>query len=311
MKTLKLRISGMHCESCERTLKRAIGKLPNIQEVKLKYDNEIAEIIYNQEININELIETIRQVGYDATLFNGNNSKEIKPKFEHYINSLFDKKNEVEGKLIFNAAVSFIILLALELIAYYGFFRSIPNFWSIFGYYLIFLLISIVLIAIAIWHVKAYGNNFSCMTGMMIGMTIGMVSGFLIGLIVGATNGMFIGTIAGMTIGMSVGSWTGKCCGAMGVMEGMMAGLMGGLMGAMTSLMMLNDHLKIIIPILVIASSIILIGLDYLIYKETTGAQIRKINKPSFSSFLTLCFIVTMIITWLMVYGPRSALFRI
>src|SRR3989338_1060579 len=279
MKTLKLRISGMHCESCERTLKRAIGKLPNIQEVKLKYDNEIAEIVYNQEININELIETVRQVGYDATLFNGNNSKEIKPKFEHYINSLFDKKNEVEGKLILNATVSFIILLVLELIAYYGFFRSIPNFWSIFGYYLIFLLISIVLIAIAIWHVKSYGNNFSCMTGMM--------------------------------IGMSVGTWAGKCCGAMGVMEGMMAGLMGGLMGAMTSLMVLNDHLKIIIPILVIASSIILIGLDYLIYKETTGAQIRKINKPSFSSFLTLCFIVTMIITWIMVYGPRSALFSI
>ena len=142
-------------------------------------------------------------------------------------------------------------------------------------------------------------------------MTIGMISGFLIGLVVGATNGMFVGSIVGMTIGMSVGTWAGKCCGAMGVMEGMMAGLMGGLMGAMTSLMVLNDHLKIIIPILVIASSIILIGLDYLIYKETTGAQIRKINKPSFSSFLTLCFIVTMIITWIMVYGPKSALFSI
>ena len=127
---------------------------------------------------------------------------------------------------------------------------------------------------------------------------------------VGATNGMFIGSVAGIVIGMVVGTWTGMCCGVMGTIEGMMAGLMGGLMGSMTSLMLLNDHLKLIIPILVVASSVILIGLDYLIFKETTGTQIRKINKQSFLPFLTVCFITMMLLTWLMVYGPKSALFR-
>ena len=148
------------------------------------------------------------------------------------------------------------------------------------------------------------------MTGMMVGMTIGMISGFLIGLMVGATNGMFIGSLAGIFTGMTTGIWTGKCCGIMGVMEGMMAGLMGGLMGAMTSLMLFNDNLKIIIPILVIASSIILIALDFLIFRENTGTQIRKINKQSFLSFLSICFIVAMTLTWIMVYGPRSILFQ-
>src|SRR3989338_4878010 len=157
-----------------------------------------------------------------------------------------------------------------------------PNFFSRFGYYLIFLIVAVAINTLSIWHIKAYGNLFTCMTGMMVGMTIGMTSGFLIGLIIGATNGMFIGTIAGVIIGIAVGIWCGKCCGIMGVLEGMMAGLMGGLMGAMTSLMLFNDNLKIIIPILVIASSIILIALDFLIFRENTGTQIRKINKQSF-----------------------------
>ena len=308
MKTLKLRIFGMHCEACERTLKRAIEKLTNITNVDLKYTNELAEISYDSEINTNEVIETVRKVGYDAKLDNKNTENETK--FNHYINSLTNKKNEIEGNLIKNTIISLIILFGIELIAYYGFFTNITNFWSRFGYYLVFLVISVVLCAMAVWHVKGYGNNFSCMTGMMIGMTIGMSSGFLIGLVVGATNGMFIGSLVGIIIGMFAGSYTGKCCGAMGIMEGMMAGLMGGLMGAMTSLMMINDHLKIMIPILVIATSTILIGLDYLIYKETSRNEIRKINKPSLLTFLTLCFIITIVLTWIMIYGPKSILFQ-
>ncbi|MBS3149452.1 heavy metal translocating P-type ATPase [Candidatus Woesearchaeota archaeon] len=300
----------MHCESCEITLKRAFKKLNDVKDVKLSYDNEIAEIIYNPDINIDSVIETIRSVGYDATVYDGKNIDIEKPKFSHYVNSLLDKKNEVEGSLIKITILTFITLLGIQAIAYYGFFMDIPEFWSRFGYYIIFLIISIVLSAVAVWHVKAYGNNFTCTTGMMIGMTIGMVSGFLIGLMVGATNGMFIGSVAGIVIGMVVGTWTGMCCGVMGTIEGMMAGLMGGLMGSMTSLMLLNDHLKLIIPILVVASSVILIGLDYLIFKETTGTQIRKINKQSFLPFLTVCFITMMLLTWLMVYGPKSALFR-
>ena len=310
MKTLKLRISGMHCESCEITLKRAISKIEHIKDVRLNYDNEIAEIDYNPEIGINSVIDTIRAVGYDATVYDGRQKIIDKPNFYQFVNSLFDKKNEVEGNLLKISFLTFFILAILEVVAYYGFFRNLPNFWQTYGYYIIFLIISIILSAVAVWHVKAYGNTFTCMTGMMVGMTIGMISGFLIGLMVGATNGMFIGSLAGIFAGMTVGIWTGKCCGIMGVMEGMMAGLMGGLMGAMTSLMLFNDNLKIIIPILVIASSIILIALDFLIFRENTGTQIRKINKQSFLSFLSICFIVAMTLTWIMVYGPRSILFQ-
>ncbi|MBI2498803.1 cation transporter [Candidatus Woesearchaeota archaeon] len=305
MNILKLRITGMHCEACEKTLKKALSKLDHVKDIDIKYSNELAKISYNPEINVNQAIDIIRQVGYDATVANGDYSSD-NINIKGYLKNLKNKE-KLEGNLIYLALGTLLVLGILEVIAYYGFFIDIPNFFNRFGYYIIFLIISVVVCGTSIWHIKAYGNSFSCMSGMMVGMTIGMISGFLIGMIVGATNGMFIGSVAGILIGMFAGSWTGKCCGVMGIMEGMMAGLMGGLMGAMTSLMLLNDNLKIIIPILVTSSVMILIGLDYMIYKETVD---KTFNKPGFMQFITFCFIVTMALTFLMIYGPKSLLFQ-
>lgn len=204
-----------------------------------------------------------------------------------------------------------IILLSLfELIAYYGFFKNIPDFNQRFRYFLIFLVISAAICAAAIRNIKPYEKQFGCMSGMMIGMTIGMIFGFLTGLVVGSTNGMFIGSLSGMIIGMAAGAWCGSCCGIMGIMEGLMAGFMGGLMGPMTTLMMLNDNLRIIIPILVFISFIILYGLDYMIAKEVKESELKLTKPNSLLSVVILSFIITMLLTWLMVYGPKSALFR-
>jgi len=307
MTTLKLRIVGMHCESCEKVLKKSLSKVDHVLDINLRHNNEIATLTYDSEININGVIDTIRQAGYDATVINGDNI-ESEVKFKHYLKDL-KQKHKVEGRLIGVAVGTLCILAFLEIIAYFGFFKNIPDFFNSYGYYLIFLVISVVLSATSVWHIKAYGNFFSCMTGMMIGMTTGMISGFLIGMIVGATNGMFIGSVVGIIIGMGLGIFTGRCCGIMGILEGMMAGLMGGLMGAMTSLMLLNDHLKLIIPIITLASAAIIIGLDYIIYKEAAKTK-EKFKNHSFIPFVTLCFIFTMIITFIMVYGPKSVLFR-
>lgn len=217
---------------------------------------------------------------------------------------------KVEKSMIKTSVYTLIFLVLLELVAYFGFFRNIPDFFSKYGYYLIFLVISILINMVAVWHIKAYQHVFSCTVGMMIGMTVGMTSGFSISLIIGATNGMFIGSIAGLAIGMFIGSYAGNCCGIMGIMEGMMAGLMGGLMGAMTSVMTLNDNIKLFVPILIACMIIILTGLIILIYQE----EIRK--KPDvhykgydFLPFITVNFIITLALTFLMVYGPRSFLF--
>ena len=215
----------------------------------------------------------------------------------------------IERSMIKTGIYTLIVLVLTEIIAYFGFFRNIPDFFSKYGYYLIFLVISIVINSMAFWHIKAYRHVFACTTGMMVGMTVGMSTGFSIGLIIGATNGMFMGSLAGIIIGMVIGSYAGNCCGIMGVMEGMMAGLMGGLMGGMTSVMTLNDNIKYFVPLLVFSIFIILIGLIVMVYEE----EIKKKNYVEYKGFqflpfITVNFIITVGLTFLMIYGPRSFL---
>src|SRR3989344_8568927 len=307
MQELKLRIIGMRCLSCEKLLKKAILTLPYISDVKISFTNEIATLNCTKESNLHEIIYIIQQAGYDATLFNGTLPKES-TSFKSYIRHL-KQKDRVEGKLIIYAISILFILAALEILAYYAFFRNIQNFFNSYGYYLIFMVISITITGISLLHIKIYGDKFSCMSGMIIGMTSGMISGFLIGMLVAATNGMFIGSVAGIFIGMVTGLTAGKCCGVMGIMEGTMAGFMGGLMGAMTTLMMLNDHLRLIILLIVLISLSILIGLDYMIFKEMKDSK-PVIPEYSFLLLTTTSFIITIIITFLMILGPKSALFQ-
>ena len=217
---------------------------------------------------------------------------------------------KMEKSLIKTALYTLLFLIVVEIIAYFGFFRGIQGFFSKFGYYIIFLVISIFINSIAIWHIKAYDHMYTHMTGMMIGMTIGMTSGFSIGLITGATNGMFIGSLAGVIIGMMAGGYSGYCCGIMGLMEGMMAGLMGGVMGPMTSVMTINDNVKILMLLLTLAIITIISGLIYLIYKEESmHMDDVKYKGFDFLPFITVNFIITIALTFLMVFGPKSFLF--
>jgi hypothetical protein len=145
------------------------------------------------------------------------------------------------------------------------------------------------------------------MAGMMVGMTIGMIAGFLPSFLIGGTNGMFIGSVWGMIVGIIMGVYNGKCCGVMGVMEGVMAGFMGGLMGAMTAVMMLNDHLKAMAVIVFLVSAGIIVGLNYMVFKEMRELHTTADKDQFFTIFLTI--ILMSITMWIMVFGPRSSLF--
>ena len=215
--------------------------------------------------------------------------------------------NRVEGELIKTILYSLLTSFILLGILYFLKLRYLENFFPKYGFYLFFAVLSYALVIPAIRQVRAY-REFVCMTGMMIGMTIGMIAGFLAGFFLASTNGMFYGSIFGMSVGIFLGVWNGKCCGIMGVMEGMMAGFMGGLMGAMTSIMMINDNLKTASVIVFAVSAIILIGLNYMIYFEMKNSERQK--KEDHFLTVIISFILTMITTWLMVFGPRSALFQ-
>ena len=225
--------------------------------------------------------------------------------FKEFVKEL-NANRRVEGELvktIFYSLVTSIIVLG---VIYYFKLRFIENFIPKYGFYLLFAVLSYALFIPTIRQVRAY-ERFGCMSGMMIGMTIGMMAGFLAGFFVGATNGMFVGGVFGMAVGIVLGVWMGSCCGVMGFMEGIMAGLMGGWMGAMTSVMLINDHLKLATGIIFAITSVIMIGLNYMIYIETKETERQKSEDHFITVIVT--FILTILTTWLMASGPRSLLF--
>jgi hypothetical protein len=225
--------------------------------------------------------------------------------FKEFAKELNDSKR-VEGELLKTFLYSLLSSIIIIGILYLEIFRNIENFIPKYGFYIFFFVLSYSILIPSIRQVRAY-KRFACMPGMMIGMTSGMIAGFLPGFFIGATNGMFWGSIFGMSVGIILGVWNGKSCGIMGIMEGLMAGFMGGLMGAMSSVMMLNDNIRAASVIVFIISAVIMISLNYMIYKEMKSNE-RQLRESQFITIVT-SVILTLITALFMVLGPRSAIF--
>jgi hypothetical protein len=224
--------------------------------------------------------------------------------FKEFIKEL--RGGRVEGEIVktfFYSLVTSAVILGL---LYFFKFRYMTGFSESYGLFLIISALSYAVIIPTIRQVAAY-REMGCMAGMMVGMTIGMIAGFLPSFLIGGTNGMFIGSVWGMIVGIIMGVYNGKCCGVMGVMEGVMAGFMGGLMGAMTAVMMLNDHLKAMAVIVFLVSAGIIVGLNYMVFKEMRELHTTADKDQFFTIFLTI--ILMSITMWIMVFGPRSSLF--
>ncbi len=225
--------------------------------------------------------------------------------FKEFVKSL--NNDGVEGELVKTVFISLLTSFIVLSILYFMKLREIDSFIPKYGFFIFFAILSYAIILPSVRQVRAY-KHFACMSGMMIGMTIGMIAGFLPGFFVASTNGMFWGSIIGMSSGILFGIWNGKCCGVMGFMEGTMAGFMGGLMGAMTAVMMINDNLKLAGIVVWFISAIIVIGLNYMIYTETRGRE-REHTEDNMITII-LSFVLTIITTWMIVFGPRSVLFQ-
>ena len=219
------------------------------------------------------------------------------------------KKEKLFEKEVLEVALfTFVGLFLIFGVLHKFYFSNIPTYISKYPWYFFYTIVAVVANATAIYHLKAYRNAVTCMTGMMIGMTIGMITGFTLGYLVGATNGMFIGTVYGIILGVAVGIWCGKCCGIMGIMEGAMAGLMGGSMGAMLSVMMLSDHILLFTPFFILVCMGILFGLGHIVFKEHAASEEKIIKPYSLSVFFVICLVITTITILLMLYGPKSIL---
>ena len=212
-------------------------------------------------------------------------------------------------KLIGYVISSFIIILLLDVIMYFVVLNQIPNFISKYVWWILYLDISVVTLAGALWYYASYKGFVSCMASMMIGMTLGMQTGMMLGAVFGAVNGYFIGGMIGMLLGTIIGLITGRAS-IMGAVQGMMSGLMGGTMGAMITVMMFTDHVLLFMPFYTLINVVILIGFVYMYHDEVIkdNKEVEKKN-ISFAAFVSLCIIATVILSAILIYAPKSIWF--
>ena len=292
-------VPDIECDSCVKLISKKLVR-EGIKDFSVSGD-----AVTVQEAQTTKTIKLINDLGYRAST-EPFERKTFKERIKHF------KENkhlyEIERTGLQHSLSIFLIITAVLGLAYIGLFRFQPAFLSTYGWWLLYLVLTVTTIGIGLWHFYAYRAKVTCMTGMMIGMTFGMQTGMMLGAIIGATNGFFYGAMAGMITGTFIGIVTGKCCGVMGVMEGAMAGVMGGTMGPMITVMMFSDHVLLFMPLYMLINIFIVAGMSYMLYEEVVeGKQVMR-TPIDFATLAAASIIVTVALAALIVYGPTSAL---
>jgi len=292
---------NLTCESCREVISRTVAKFPGAGLKSLDLQSG-AVVVDCAESDFESLKAAVYEKGYGPAGFGP--KKSVRDMVQGVLGN--DSAFAAERKILEYSLGSLMLVFAVELGLGLMFFQNVANFWPVYAPLLFLMAVAISASVAAVLHLSFFRTGLSCMTGMMVGMTIGMSSGFMTGALIGATNGMFVGSLAGMFVGMALGAWAGRCCGVMGVMEGLMAGLMSGTMGAMLSVMMLREPILPFLVVLFASCVAILVGLSYAVYKEA-GHIPQETFKVTFYDVAAVSLIVSIAITLLMVFGPKSA----
>lgn len=66
-----IRVAGMHCHQCEKFIQRKLAQLPGVHEAEVDFNSGQASILFDRAlIGTEELIQVIRDAGYDASPVN-------------------------------------------------------------------------------------------------------------------------------------------------------------------------------------------------------------------------------------------------
>jgi copper chaperone CopZ len=297
----------IECDSCVKVLGRALNKTKGIKSFKIT--TEYIDVEHAASTKKKDILTLIRNKGYRAAL-----TPQLRAGIHERTKDFFTnkKKYAIEWKMLSNIAFTFLILAVLETILVF----AKPELLR-FAPWLLYLTISVVFIAGALWHYRAYKTTVTCMTGMMIGMTIGMQTGMLIGAVIGVTNGFFPGATIGMLLGSIIGILAGKCCGVMGAMEGLMSGIMGGTMGAMITVMMYFEDffpsvpdIHVFMPIYVALNVAVLIGFSYMLFEELVEGKDVHVEPASFTVFFLWTFLALAALSAIVIFAPHSVFLR-
>lgn len=67
LKTTTLRINGMTCTGCENTIKKMVGEIEGVKEVKASFSDSVATVVFDTSMaSIVVISETINNLGYEV-----------------------------------------------------------------------------------------------------------------------------------------------------------------------------------------------------------------------------------------------------
>lgn len=65
-----IKIEGMHCHRCERTIQKALATHPGVHEVEVDFNSGQASILYDPaQVKVRQLVDSVADAGYRATGF--------------------------------------------------------------------------------------------------------------------------------------------------------------------------------------------------------------------------------------------------
>lgn len=69
VRTVTLSVPGMSCPTCPITVKRALGKVPGVMEVKSSLEKRQSTVTFDDsQASVDELITATEDAGYPSTL---------------------------------------------------------------------------------------------------------------------------------------------------------------------------------------------------------------------------------------------------
>jgi len=78
MKEIKLKINGMHCTSCALNIERTVEKIKGVKKIEINFINSNGYINATDKTDIDQIINTIKKLGYDAVAEVSDEKKTLK-----------------------------------------------------------------------------------------------------------------------------------------------------------------------------------------------------------------------------------------
>ncbi|MGB9707025.1 MAG: heavy metal translocating P-type ATPase [Microgenomates group bacterium] len=128
MKKIVLRISGMHCASCARTIEKALLKVEGVKSAVVNFAAEKVTVEWDEgKVGVEEMAEAVKNVGYELAIGEFEDQERVEQEKEISI---------LKKKIIVGVLISIPVFLG-SYPQWFPFVEIIPRFWRFF---LLFLL---------------------------------------------------------------------------------------------------------------------------------------------------------------------------